>query len=412
MLTENENARMTRVGPGTPMGNLLRRYWHPIAGLRDIEREEVLPVRIMGEDLVLYKSIKGELGLVQERCAHRSTSLAYGVPDEDGIRCPYHGWYYNAKGECLEQPFDETEDLDSTFKYKIHIDAYPVQTLGGLVWTYMGPEPAPLLPRWDALARDDVNRNIGLTHLPCNWLQCMENSLDPVHFEWLHANLINYVAKRRGEEPVMFPARHRKIEFDRFDYGIYKRRLLEGDDPETSPDWLIGHPILFPNTLFTGTSMQIRVPIDDTNTLHFMYRTTPCPAGEEAKVEVYDMPNRHPDGRLVTETVIGTDMMAWVTQGPTTPRQLEHLGVSDRGIILYRNALSDAIDAVERGEEPPGLVRDPAKNTPWIDVKWEENARAAFNIPGQDRYQRTISVPEEPAAKGRVVSALTPRAGV
>lgn len=235
--------------------------------------------------------------------------------------------------------------------------------------------------------------------------------MDPVHFEWLHANLINYVAKRQGQEPLMFPARHRKIAFDRFEYGIYKRRLLEGDDPETSPDWLVGHPVLFPNTLDTGLSFQIRVPIDDHNTLHFLYRATERPAGEPEKIDVYDMPCQHEDGRLVTETVIGTDMMAWVTQGPTTPRHLEHLGVSDRGIIQYRNALSEAIDAVERGEDPPGLVRDPAKNFPFIEVRFEETPRAAFNLPGQASRRRQVSggVSVGPPTR-RPVSAHRPRA--
>jgi 5,5'-dehydrodivanillate O-demethylase len=411
MLTEQENERITRVGPGTPMGNMLRRYWHPIAAAEDLEREDVLPVRILGENLVLYKTTNGAYGLIQERCPHRSTSLAYGIPDADGIRCPYHGWYFNATGNCLEQPFDDVENPDSTFKDKIHVDAYPVRTLGGLVWTYMGPpDRQPLLPRWDAVAREDLDRRIGITHLPCNWLQCMENSLDPVHFEWLHANLINYVAKRRGQEPVMFPARHRRIAFDRFEYGIYKRRLLEGDDPNTSPDWLVGHPVLFPNTLDTGGSLQIRVPIDDHNTLHFLYTVSPRAAGEPEKLEVYDLPNEHEDGRLVVETVIGTDMMAWVTQGPTTPRQLEHLGVSDRGIIMYRSALSDAIDAVERGEDPPGLVRNPEDNFPWIDIKWEEKPREAYRMPGEkDRRARLAALAPEKPAHRRTVSALTPR---
>src|ERR1700722_2178046 len=148
MLPGEENERITRVGPGTPMGNLLRRYWHPIAALEDLEREDVLPVRILGENLVLYKTTHGEYGLIQERCPHRSTSLAYGIPDADGIRCAYHGWYFTSSGNCIEQPFDDVENPDNTFKDKIHVDAYPVKTLGGLVWTYMGPpDRQPLLPR-------------------------------------------------------------------------------------------------------------------------------------------------------------------------------------------------------------------------------------------------------------------------
>ena len=236
--------------------------------------------------------------------------------------------------------------------------------------------------------------------------------MDPVHFEWLHANLINYVAKRQGEEPVMFPARHRRIAFDQFQYGIYKRRLLEGDDPQTSPDWLVGHPVLFPNTLDTGLSLQIRVPIDDTNTLHFLYRASLRTPGEEEQVEVYDLPNKHEDGSLVTETVIGTDMMAWATQGPITPRHLEHLGISDRGIIMYRQALSDAIDAVERGDDPPGLVWNPEDNFPYIDIKWEDTPRARqLVLPGQEGRRQQVSNgrPAAGVSQGRRVSALVPK---
>jgi len=391
MLTERENDRLSRVGPGTPMGNMLRRYWHPVATIPDLDREKVLAVRILGEDLALYRSDRGEIGLVQQRCPHRSASLAYGIPDEEGIRCPYHGWYFNKAGQCLAQPYDDTENLASTFKDKITITAYPVEEMGGLVWAYMGPrEQMPLLPRWEGFVREGVHRSIGITHLPCNWLQCMENSLDPVHFEWLHANLMNFLAKKKGEPSVMKPTRHVKIAFDVFEYGIYKRRLLEGDDPATSPDWLVGHPVLFPNILAfkspSGGNFQIRVPIDDTHTWHLMYNTRSLQDGEEPTVTVYDVPWQHEDGRLYLDTVIGTDMMAWITPGPLAPRHLEHLGVSDRGVILYRNMLSDAINAVERSEDPPGLVRDPAKNYPMLTYRGEEDigvARTAFQIPGR-----------------------------
>jgi 5,5'-dehydrodivanillate O-demethylase oxygenase subunit len=416
MLTEQENERLSRVGPGTPMGELLRRYWHPIATVADVEREQVLKVRRLGEDLVLYRSRKGEYGLIQERCPHRSASLAYGIPHEDGIRCAYHGWLFNGEGSCLEQPFDDVDQENNTFKDKIRVDAYPVETLGGLVFAYMGPpEKKPLLPRWQAFATEGVNRNIGISELPCNWLQCMENSLDPVHFEWLHANLINFVAEKRGEEPLMFPARHVKIAFDEFEFGIYKRRLLAGDNPETSPDWLIGHPIIFPNMLGfkseSGGSFQIRVPIDDEHTWHLLYSTGLPKEGEEPKVTVHDVPWKHDDGRLVIETVIGTDMMAWVTQGPITPRQLEHVGVSDRGILLYRQRLSEAIDTVARGEDAPWLIRDEAMNYPMLEFKGEDDlgaARSAFRVAGKEQHNQVIGAPEPQAV--RVMTAAGPRA--
>ena len=413
MLTVEENERISHVGPGTPMGEMMRRYWQPIATVQDLDQEEVLPLRRFGEDLVLYKTTNGAIGLVQERCPHRSASLAYGIPDEEGIRCPYHGWYFNGEGRCLEQPYDDTENPESTFKDKITVDAYPVEVMGGLIWTYMGPkEKQPLLPQWEGFVREGVNREIGTTDLPCNWLQCMENSLDPVHFEWLHANLINYVAKRRGDEPRMFPARHVKIAFDVFEYGIYKRRLLEGDDPETSPDWLVGHPVLFPNILAFksehGGRFQIRVPIDDHNTWHILYNTSGMKEGQnEPVVKVNEIAYKHDDGRLVVETVIGTDMMAWVTQGPLTPRHLEHLGVSDRGIILYRSILSEGIDAVMRGEDPPGVIFDPAKNPP--SYRGEDDlgaARAAFQLVGANPNAPIAGAPEP-----RERAAVAPRIG-
>ena len=385
MLSVEENERLTHVGAGTPMGNLMRRYWHPIAATVELEREQVLPVRLLGENLVLYRTRRGAYGLIQERCPHRSASLAYGIPQEDGLRCPYHGWLFDSRGACLEQPFDDVAQEENSFKHKIRVDAYEVQELGGLVWAYLGPQPAPLLPRLDLLVQEGITRSIAVTRLPCNWLQCMENSLDPVHFEWLHAHLSNYLAERMGRAPVMTPRPHLQIAFDVFELGIQKRRLLAGQDPKTSDDWTTGHPVLFPYTLAVGNNFQIRVPIDDTNTLHIRYETRKRDPDEGPQTEVpsYDLPYRREDGSFILDSgAFGQDMMAWVVQGPIAPRHLEHLGVSDRGVIIYRNVLSDAIDAVERGEEPPGLIRDPALNEPMINIVREGNHLGSYRMPG------------------------------
>ena len=233
MLSNELNERLTRVGPGTPLGNLLRRYWFPIARTPELDAEPVLAVTLLGENLALFRSDAGALGLVAQRCPHRGASLAYGIPEDDGLRCPYHGWKFARDGQCLEQP---AEPGDSTFNARIRVPAYAVQELGGLVWAYLGPEPVPLLPRWDILVRDDLDRSIGVTHLPCNWLQIMENSMDPIHFEWLHAVYGNYVNKRQGKPAAMTPRKHERIAFDLFEFGIYKRRLLEGEDAATSED--------------------------------------------------------------------------------------------------------------------------------------------------------------------------------
>src|SRR5438067_6473234 len=175
MLTQEMNERLTRVGPGTPMGDLLRRYWHPLATSTELAREPVLAVKLLGENLALYRTDRGELGLVAQRCPHRGASLAYGIPENEGLRCPYHGWKFSPTGDCLEQP---AEPAESSFKDRIRIPAYPVQELGGLIWAYFGLDPAPLLPRYDLLVREDLDREIGITRLPINWLQIMEYSFD------------------------------------------------------------------------------------------------------------------------------------------------------------------------------------------------------------------------------------------
>ena len=172
MLSQEANDRLTRVGPGTPCGELMRRYWIPIAPLAQLLEDPVRKVRVLGEDLVLYRDRQGGLGLVGERCAHRAVELRWGIPDENGLRCPYHGWLYGHEGQCLDTPL---EDPKSTFKDRVNIGGYPVQELGGLVFAYLGPKPAPLLPPWDLFVAPNTIRQIGISVLNCNWLQCQEN---------------------------------------------------------------------------------------------------------------------------------------------------------------------------------------------------------------------------------------------
>src|SRR5262249_6479673 len=154
-----------------------------------------------------------------------------------GLRCPYHGWLFDSTGSCLEQPAEPDE---STFKNRIRTAAYPVQELGGMVFAYLGPEPAPLLPRFDLFGMDGVLRCVGRAEIPCNWLQIMENSVDATHVEWLHGRYFSYVLDRKhpGEENDLsrFAKHHKKIGFDVFEWGIIKRRVLEGSTEEDD-DW-------------------------------------------------------------------------------------------------------------------------------------------------------------------------------
>jgi 5,5'-dehydrodivanillate O-demethylase oxygenase subunit len=144
---------LCQTGPGTPTGELLRRYWHPVAGAAEFGQQTVKPVRIFGEDLALYRDNSGDYGLVDRHCPHRRADLTYGFVEERGLRCNYHGWLFDHTGKCLHQPFEETRHPEGSFKDKVRIKAYPVREKAGLLWAYLGPDPAPELPDWDRVLR-------------------------------------------------------------------------------------------------------------------------------------------------------------------------------------------------------------------------------------------------------------------
>src|SRR5438874_2244568 len=159
MLTKEQNELLTRVGPGTPCGDLLRRYWHPIAAANELTPERPIKrVRVLGEDLVLFKDQAGQYGLLGEHCSHRGTSLYYGFLEDEGLRCPYHGWLYDAAGRCVEQPFEPAQSL---MRHTLRHPAYPVEKLAGVLFAYLGPsELKPLLPRWDILVWEKGSRMV------------------------------------------------------------------------------------------------------------------------------------------------------------------------------------------------------------------------------------------------------------
>ncbi len=402
MATSSEqNERLTQIGPGTPMGNLLRHYWQVVGVVVELDADPVRRVRILGENLTLFRSESGAYGLIADRCPHRCMDMSYGIPHADGIRCAYHGWLFDPEGKCREMPFEDRAHPEAHFRDKVTIKAYPVQELGGLLFGYLGPLPAPILPRWDLLAREDLDVVVEIHTLPCNWLQCMDNAADPVHFEWLHANFGNYQLKKLGRPPAFNARPHVKIEFEPFKWGITKRRLLEGE-PEDSHDWVTGHPLLFPAALAVmsatgeGATLQFRVPIDDTNTVQYAYRTVPVASGASRKgiaVKHSDLFNA--DGSLINEgnvlahNVPPQDMLAWVAQGPISERTQEHLGSSDRGVIMYHKMLVDQMERVERGERPTlGVVDDPSENEPFIELRRERVGLTAFELKYENYFDR------------------------
>jgi len=373
MLTQEQNDLLTRVGPGTGMGELMRRYWHPVAAKAQLLEKKVMPVRILGEDLVLFVDKEGRVGLVGDRCAHRLVKLECGMTTEKGIQCPYHGWTFDTTGQCVDQPSEPSE----RFKNNVKIKSYPVEELAGLIFVYMGPLPAPLLPRWNRLVWDNVYRTIGIIKIPCNWLQCMENTPDPVHATYLHGQFFtDWMDKNGVDDPGMrrlakgMSTPISKHEYEIGKYGIDRRWLFEGQDPSLGA-WAEGLPLVFPHIHCTSGSGRHtfgwRLPIDDYNTLQVYVRV--FEPGREVEVPEQDVVPYSEiemvdkDGNFTAlNSVSGQDVMAWVSQGPIMDRTKEILGNSDRGIVMYRQMLMQQVDVVRGGEDPINTFRDTTEN--------------------------------------------------
>src|SRR5580692_3505336 len=361
MLESSKNQHLTEVGQGTPMGDLLRRYWMPVAAVSEFEDKTIKPVRLLGEDLTLYKDLGGVFGLVDRRCPHRRADTSYGFVEQCGLRCNYHGWLFEQDGQCIEQPYEDVAMPDVRFKDKIRITAYPVETCGGLIWAYLGPQPAPLVPNWEPFTWKNGFVQIVFADVPCNWFQCQENSVDPLHFEWMHMNWSVRLKDKGGP----YSPRHLKLAFEEFDWGIVYRRIREGMS-EDDPMWKVGRVCLWPNALFTGDHFEWRVPVDDRTTLSVTWSFSRVPKEREPYVQSR-IPSWHgavcdEQGRWISSHVMNQDFVAWIGQGTVADRTKEHLGTSDRGILMLRKRFLNDLEAVARGEDPKAVIRDAGVN--------------------------------------------------
>jgi 5,5'-dehydrodivanillate O-demethylase oxygenase subunit len=380
VLTREENELLTQVGPGTPAGELLRRYWMPIAVAAELTTEQPTKfVRVLGENLVLFRDKTGRVGLIGDRCSHRGASLCYGRVEERGISCVYHGWLFDTQGNILETPPERNDAIINSVKQL----AYPLRKFVGLYWAYLGPEPLPELPPYDTLVRRDGQRKLVIHPvLDCNWFQAMENSVDPAHLQILHQEFIG-----RGRQPVNTTRGFTDDVADNDFYvtpiGIMKKR--------TYKNGLIDeHPLVFPNILRQGYSTQIRVPMDDTHTAHIHVIFEPNADGalvdetQDPPVEYLapykDPPDAlHPVAKFDLRSVLAQDHMAWETQGPVADRTTEHLSYSDRGVAMFRKLTREQIDRVQQGLDPMGVVRDP--NHPMIDTNIDESTKVEGGRP-------------------------------
>lgn len=357
-----------QVGPGTLGGEYLRRFWHPIelsSEVQDLPKR----IKVLGEDLVLFRAKTGEVGLVRPHCPHRGASLEFGIPDQGGIRCCYHGWLIGVDGRILEMP---AEPDTSVHKDKLCHGAYPVREYEGLVFAYMGPpDQMPPLPEFDVIAKRKPSDKLlpggwtpGKKYIwPCNWVQVKENAMDPVHTAYLHT-----IASGSQFTPEfgILP----ELDYQETPIGmVYIASRRTGDNI-----WVRVHDLLMPNIHLVASVNEAgkqekryggpyllhwATPIDDTSFMEIGWL-----------IETDDM--NFDDPELIEKLHFGMlddrpmeerqrtpgDYDAQVSQGAVHLRGREHLGTSDRGVAIFRRMLRTGMEDVRQGRDPKGLHRN------------------------------------------------------
>ena len=358
-----EDAELTHTGVGTPCGEYLRRFWQPIC-FTDELRDLPVRVKILGEELVVFRDFQGSIGLLELHCPHRGTSLEFGLISQRGIRCCYHGWLFDVDGAILETP---GEPALSTLKERLCHGAYPIHEHSGVVFAYMGPpEERPAFPLYDSFSRPGYRLLPGRKYYyPCNWLQILENAMDPVHTAFLHTIVSgSQFTEEFGNVP--------ELDFSETPVGmIYVATRRVGDNlwarmvenvlpnlQQVAPIWENGHT----EHPFNGPMMsRWIVPVDDTNTMFIEFRHVSETAGAtpdwwadrdvmlpgQLAADAYEASQRRPG-----------DYEAQVSQRAVAIHGLEHLGATDRGIIMFRQRLRQGIRAVKAGKTPDGPCRD------------------------------------------------------
>ena len=361
----NHKKELTEVGAGTPMGELLRRYWHPIGVTHDAGATP-RQVRILGEDLILFRDGAGDPGLVYPHCAHRGTSLYYGKIEDRGIRCCYHGWLFDVQGHCLEQP---CEPDAGKLRHKIRQPWYPVEERYGLIWAYMGPpEKKPVLPRYECLETLEAGEFLetddnsigggGPKIIPCNWLQHYENLVDPFHVVILHSSFsgTQFVEQMAVMPQVTWdtqPHSVRTLSLRKLPGGKTLRRISEAGLPtlRVIPSPRVGRYGMV-------ESLGWVLPIDDHSFRIYVVGRV------REKGDLYRMRSRL-NGKLWEELSASEhrdfpgDYEAMVSQGMIANHSEEHLAHSDRGIVMLRRLLQKQLTRIQEGKDPQGVSFDP-----------------------------------------------------
>jgi phenylpropionate dioxygenase-like ring-hydroxylating dioxygenase large terminal subunit len=355
---------LVAVGKGTPAGELLRRYWHPIAVANEV-KDLPIPVRVLGEDLILFKTPRGEFGLVYPRCCHRGTTLYYGKVEDRGIRCCYHGWLFGTDGKCLDQPC-EPNGGDKRENYRQ--PWYPVQERYGLVFAYMGPpDRMPALPRYDVLeqvpdglklvADGNTIPSGGPHSMPCNWFQTHENVMDPAHVLILHQGQFPDTLTNGFDELGFEPAEGRV-------YGWSITRLPDRSELRFSAEVVLPTVRIIPDPLLgtfgKSNSVAWALPIDDTNTRIFTAYKIPLnkPPIDSVNFRAYGNGRNWFELDAEGHQRFPGDYEAQCGQGDISFHSEEHLAWSDRGVAMFRRIFRQAIRTVQEGGDPPNTQRE------------------------------------------------------
>jgi phenylpropionate dioxygenase-like ring-hydroxylating dioxygenase large terminal subunit len=395
MLSAEQNDRITRTGPDAPAGALLRRYWQPAALVDELTgNRPVKPVKLMGEDLVIFRDERGRYGLIGRSCPHRGTDLAYGRLEDGGLRCAFHGWLFDVAGRCLQTP---AEPDGSNLCANIRQKAYPVVERSGILFAYLGPGEPPALPHIDCFVAPDTHTFAFKGMIDCNWLQSLEVGIDPAHTSFLHRFFHDedpdegygklFRDKSIDSEMPMtkimreFP--RPRIEVEETDYGMRVITLREISPTKTH---IRVTNLMFPNAFVIPMSREMtisqwHVPIDDQR--HYWYAiftSFGAPVNKDEmrrqRLELYELPDYVPrknktndygfdphEQAHATFTGMGADInvhdqWACESMGPIQDRTNEHLGQSDKAITAYRRLLRAAIDQAHNGGRPL-MVLDP-----------------------------------------------------
>jgi phthalate 4,5-dioxygenase oxygenase subunit len=408
MLTQEQNELIQMTGPGTKMGDVMRRYWTPALLSWELPEPDCSPVRVklLGEELIAFKDTDGKIGLVDNYCPHRRASLFFGRNEECGLRCVYHGWKFDVDGNCVDMP---SEPAESNFKDKVKVTAYPCLDMGGVVWTYMGPpekQPQPPMFEWTQVA--ETHRSVTKVLQESNWSQALEGGIDSIHASWLHNNDLSDKVKLESRSPSS------SIEVELTDYGYNygSVRPLSQDEGNfvRAYHYIMPYTQIRPNQVRSESpsiSGHMWVPMDNENCMVFNWTYTlgQAPMTEKQKTRsegvdgfykwvdatkgfrsILNMDNDYGIDREVqrTKTFTGIegatnlqDRAIQESMGFLYDRTKEHLATTDRAIIMARQLLVQAARTVEDGGTPPGVaptyygIRAIEKVLP-SDVRWQD----------------------------------------